>query len=144
MWVSVAGIVIISAACGAGTPEATTSTGAQVPTTTSTVSAPATTVGATSTTSLSATTTSEQEIDVSFTAGEVSGQESFQVRLGESVDVWILSDVDDEMHVHGYDLFHDLVAGVPFHLNFVADVPGVFEVEVHTGHTLLFEIEVSG
>jgi len=143
-WAAAAGIVIISAACGSGAPAATTSTGAPVPTTTTTTSVPATTLVARSTTSLASTTTTEQEIDVSFTAGEVSGPESFQVLLGATVDVWVLSDVDDEMHVHGYDLFHDLVAGVPFHLSFVADVPGVFEVEVHTGHTRLFDIEVSG
>lgn len=79
-----------------------------------------------------------------FVDGEVLGPHVFEVELGESIDIWIGSDVDDEMHVHGYDLTYDLEAGEPFHLSFVADVPGIFEVEVHTGHTLLFEVEVSG
>lgn len=76
--------------------------------------------------------------------GDVIGPDVLEVELGESVDIWIRSDVDDEVHVHGYDLVYDLEAGEPLHLSFVADVPGIFEVEVHTGHTILFELQVSG
>lgn len=79
-----------------------------------------------------------------FVDGEIVGPDVFEVELGETVDIWIRSDVDDEVHVHGYDLTYALEAGDPFHLSFVADVPGIFEVEVHAGHTVLFEVEVSG
>lgn len=79
-----------------------------------------------------------------FVGGEVIGPDVFEVELGEPVDIWIRSDVDDEVHVHGYDLIYDLGAGERLHLSFVADVPGIFEVEVHTGHTILFELRVSG
>ncbi len=79
-----------------------------------------------------------------FVDGEVIGADVFDVELGDTVDIWIGSDVDDEVHVHGYDLTHDLEAGAPLHLSFVADVPGIFEVEIHTGHTILFELRVSG
>lgn len=79
-----------------------------------------------------------------FVDGEVIGPDVFEVKLGETVDIWIRSDVDDEVHVHGYDLISNLRAAEPLHLSFVADVPGIFEVEVHTRHTVLFEVEVSG
>lgn len=140
-------VTLIVGSCGSGEPAATSTTAD--PTTTSTnmaASAAPTTIGApTSSTSVAeSTTTTSLEVDVEFVGGEVAGQDSFEVALGDTVDIWVLSDVDDEMHVHGYDLFYDLEAGVPFHLTFVADVPGVFEVEAHTGHTHLFDIEVAG
>lgn len=90
------------------------------------------------------TTTTRVQIDVEIAGGEAEGLETFEVTLGETVDIWILSDVDDEIHVHGYDLRFDLAAGTPFQLSFVADVPGVFEVEAHGLHATLFEIEVTG
>lgn len=136
-------LAVLVAACGSDEPTATTSTTVDT-TTTTTTAAPTTTASTPSTTVPETTTTITLEIDVEFAGGEVTGPEVFTVDLGDTVDIWILSDVDDEMHVHGYDLVYDLKAGVPFHLTFTADVPGVFEVEVHTGHTHLFDIEVRG
>ncbi|HJS72307.1 MAG TPA: hypothetical protein VJ858_06225 [Acidimicrobiia bacterium] len=136
--VLVATIVMALPACGGEEPASTTtSASASDSTTTSTESAPSTRV-------MAATTSTVSHIDVEFVEGDVVGPESVQVELGETVDLWVLSDVDDEIHVHGYDLFYDLEAGVPFHLTFLADVPGIFEVEVHTGHTRLLDIEVIG
>lgn len=125
---------------GTTAPEPTTSTSGQTPTT---GPIPATSEPPTTTTPRSTSTTSPS-IDVEFSGATVAGPDLFEVGLGETVDVWVLSDVDDEMHVHGYDLFFDLQAGVPFQLTFPADIPGIFEVEVHAGHTRLFEIRVSG
>lgn len=127
-------------ACGAGEPAATATT---PDLTTTTTSVPTTTASSSTATSGTSTTT-VSEIDVRFTGEDVIGPEVFEVAIGERVDVWVLSDIDDEIHVHGYDLFFDLEAGVPLRLNFVADIPGIFEVEVHTGHTKLFDLEVSG
>jgi plastocyanin len=117
--------VAVVVACGGGEPASTTVTS-------TTAAQPA------------ITTTTMSPIDVELTDGEVFGPATFSVAVGDTVDIWVLSDVDDEMHVHGYELVHQLEAGVPFHLSFLADVPGIFEVEVHTGHTLLFKVEVSG
>jgi hypothetical protein len=64
--------------------------------------------------------------------------------LGDQVSVWVLSDVDAEIHVHGYDLFFDATAGVPIEVSLLADLPGIFEVEVEGSHTLLFDLEVTG
>lgn len=134
------------AACGSEEPEAITPT-SFASTSTTTTPAPASTVtetSATSTAVVDATSATVQRMDVEFSGGAVSGPDVIQVDLGETVDVWVVSDVDDQMHVHGYDLLIDLVAGEPFHLSFLADVPGIFEVEVHTGHTVLFELRVEG
>jgi hypothetical protein len=101
-------------------------------------------MAATSTTAPAATTTTGQRIDVEFRGGDVSGPAAIQVQLGEAVDVWVLSDVSDEVHVHGYDLTFELVPGVPNQISFVADVPGVFEVELHDANAVLFNLEVIG
>ncbi len=45
------------------------------------------------------------------------------------------------MHVHPDDLAYDIGAGESFPQSFVADVPGIFEVDVHGGHDSL-DIEV--
>jgi hypothetical protein len=142
-------LAVIVVACGSEERGATTTSSLADPNTTaSTVVEPTTTstVDQTAaTTSIPATTsTTQREIDVELVGGEIVGPESFEVPLGEMVDIWILSDVDDEVHVHGYDLRFEISAGDPFNLSFDADVPGIFEVEVHTNSAPLFEIEVSG
>src|SRR6266540_869636 len=54
----------------------------------------------------------------------------------------ILSDSDDEVHVHGYDKEAELKAGTPTKVSFTADVPGVFEVELHHSELELCELQV--
>lgn len=145
-------LLFVAAACGSGGSAATTSASASGnestigppdPTTTTTAETPRTTAVVT-TTAGPGTTSTLPDIDVEIAGGEVAGRESFEVTLGETVDLWVLSDVDDEIHVHGYDIRLDLDAGIPFNLSFVADIPGIFEVERHSQQGALFEIEVTG
>lgn len=136
-------VAIVVAACGAGERAAVT-TPDTLPSTTTTVAAPSTTVPPPAPT-IAATTTTTQPIDVSFGADFVAGPEQVQVSVGDELSVWVLSaDEDAEIHVHGYDLFFDAAAGVPFEVTFTADVPGIFEVEVEGSHMLLFELVVAG
>jgi hypothetical protein len=55
----------------------------------------------------------------------------------------VTSDVADEIHVHGYDLSTDVEAGGTAEVKFVADVPGIFEVELEEAVIPLVELEVS-
>jgi hypothetical protein len=96
------------------------------------------------TTTVAVTTTTTQQIDVIFEGGVVTGPGRVTAAVGDHVSVWALSDVDAEIHVHGYDLFFPAPAGVPVEITLAADVPGIFEVEVEGSHTLLFELEVTG
>ncbi|HET9204008.1 MAG TPA: hypothetical protein VFP67_12820 [Acidimicrobiia bacterium] len=137
-----AGVALVVSACGGGDEVATTPSVAVSSTTTTTVT-PTTTLPQTTTTIVATTTTTEQ-VDVSFEGGVVTGPERISAAIGEQVSVWVLSDVDAEIHVHGYDLFFDATAGVPLEVVLTADVPGIFEVEVEGAHTLLFELEVTG
>jgi hypothetical protein len=139
-------LFLLIVACGGGEEAATSTTSEPESSTTSTTKATTTTSNTLPSTSTTraATTTTVQEIDVSFEGGVVNGPERIAVTLADEVSVWVLSDEEAEIHVHGYDLFFDATAGVPVDVTFIADVPGIFEVEVEGSHTILFQLEVTG
>lgn len=84
-----------------------------------------------------------QRIDVTVTAGRVSGDTGrVPVPLGETVTLTVTGDSADEVHLHGYDLTAPLAPGQPATLTFVADVPGVFEAELHGAGTVLLTLQV--
>jgi hypothetical protein len=68
--------------------------------------------------------------------------DEFEVPLGERVEIAVTSDQDNEIHVHGYDVFKMVPAGETVRVSFTADIPGVFEVELEGGHLTLFELRV--
>jgi hypothetical protein len=135
---------MVASACGGSDTETTTTaqTTTTAPSTTTTVTTP-TTTSVPATTTTAAPTTTSQQIDVYFEGGQVVGPERFDVAIGEEVSVWVLTDADEEIHVHGYDLFFAAKTGIPLEITFAADVPGIFEVELESTHTLLFELEVT-
>ncbi len=73
----------------------------------------------------------------------VTGPDLFVFSIGEQLSITVLSSVQDEIHVHGYDLFYEMVPGEITTISFLGDVPGIFEVELESSHTQLFSIEVS-
>jgi len=115
-----------------------------VPATTATTTFATTTTvpSPTSTTTQATTTTAEQTIDVEIRDGEVNGPDRFEYERGEMVSITILSDTVYEVHIHGYELRYYLEIGEPFTIEFTADIPGIFEVETHPDHLLLFVLEV--
>ena len=64
------------------------------------------------------------------------------LRLGSTVMIEVTADVDDEVHVHGYDKKVDVQSGVPTRLQLVLDVPGQFEVELESARQELFTLRV--
>jgi hypothetical protein len=65
------------------------------------------------------------------------------VPLGSTVALVVTSDEDEEVHLHGYDVEVPVPAGVPAVLQFTADIPGVFEVELHGSGLGLWDLEIS-
>ncbi|MDX1468757.1 MAG: hypothetical protein R3258_05410 [Acidimicrobiia bacterium] len=55
----------------------------------------------------------------------------------------VLSDIADHVHVHGYDLFFELVPSQTVEVSFEATAQGLFEVELESTHLLLLVIEVT-
>lgn len=128
--VPLAAFALVLSACGSDdeTPVTTTTTeAAPAPETTTT------TTGAI-----------DQEIQVEVRDGEVvGGSKTVPVKVGARVRLEVIADVNDDVHVHGYDLFVAISPPEPAVLVFEADIPGVFEVELEDAGLTLVELEVS-
>ncbi len=136
------GVVLLVTACSEGSDSTTTtSTTSSIPSTTTSAVATTTTVAATIT--AAATTSTSRPIDVVYRGGQVEGPGRFSYTVGDQVSVWVLSDTEAEIHVHSYDVFFQAKPGVPIEITLTADIPGIFEVELESTHTLLFELEVT-
>ena len=56
---------------------------------------------------------------------------------GETARFRVRSDVDEEIHIHGYDRYVDVPAGETVNVAFKADLTGIFEIELHgSGETI--------
>ena len=79
-----------------------------------------------------------------LTGGEITRPAGrVAVDLGDTVRFVIMADVVEELHVHGYDEFVDLAAGETATLEFVANIPGIFEVEFERSRREALELVVS-
>jgi len=138
----------LAGACGGGDVDVSIAAPASSTSVVPTTVAPTTTiklVTTTSTTVSNTTTTSEAgpvEIVVSVEAGSVEGGGRIPVELDTEVRLVVTADVADEVHIHGYDLFADVAPGTPATLEFVADIPGIFEVELESSGLVLLELVV--
>ena len=110
---------------------------------------------ATTSTAPAATSTSEAgdaALDIAITvAGEsievrvegVPATGRVEIGVGVEVRLIVTADVDDEVHVHGYEVTADVSPASPATIEFVADIPGIFEVELESSRHLLVELQVS-
>lgn len=150
-------LVLVVAACGgsgAATTTAPTTTAASS-TTSGATSAPTTTDAATTTLPPDTTTTTGDDTLVIQVAVRADGIAlvvdglalgaggRIAVDRGSPVRIVATGDTADEVHIHGYDLLIDIAPGVEETLEFVADIPGIFEVEMEGSGVLVFELEVS-
>jgi hypothetical protein len=111
--------------------------------------AAATTVATTATTSTSGAATSSTAgfsgvlVEAKVTGSNVeTASKRVRVDLGQKVRVQVEADRAEEVHVHGYDLKADVAPGKPAVIDFTANVPGVFEVELEESSLKLFELQV--
>jgi hypothetical protein len=75
--------------------------------------------------------------------GEPSGGPAeLEFRKGERVRFAVVSDVEEEIHVHGYDIYAELVAGERETISFLAEIDGVFEIELHGTGAPLADLRV--
>jgi hypothetical protein len=70
------------------------------------------------------------------------GPADLEFTKGEQVRFEVASDVDDEIHVHGYDVYADLATGKTTEVDFPADIDGVFEIELHATGIPVAELTV--
>lgn len=109
---------------------------------------PATTVPGAADTSDEGPPTEESDADVEvIEVAIVDGQartdhRRVDVAVGTIVRIQVRADVEEEIHVHGYDLTAPVSAADPGTLEFTADIPGVFEVEAEHSGLELFRLRV--
>ena len=83
-------------------------------------------------------------IDVVIADGKVRpNAENVKVKEGQTVKVTITSDVDESIHVHGYDQTAEATPDKAGAVTFTADVKGVFEIETHESAKLVAKLIVS-
>ena len=82
-------------------------------------------------------------IRITLVDGRIEGERRYEVSFGDTVEVRVTSDVAEELHLHGYDLLLQLEVGAEVTLTFEADLPGVWEAELHPSHREIFQLQVS-
>lgn len=75
--------------------------------------------------------------------GVASGPELLVLRQGERVRLQVTSDEADELHLHGYEITRQLMAGRTESVTFTADRSGRFDLELHRRHRTLAVLEVT-
>ena len=89
-------------------------------------------------------TSQPQEVTVEVKDAEpVGGIVRADIKQGTEVMLTVTSDVEDEVHVHGYDLSAEVAPGQPAHISFKADIAGEFEVELEERTVPIAELTVA-
>ncbi len=90
-------------------------------------------------------TNSSASVTYAFTVKDgkrTAGTDSCTAKLNQKVTIKVLTDVDGEVHVHGYDKESEVTAGKPAQVSFTANLPGIFDVELHDSDLKLCELRV--
>jgi hypothetical protein len=101
------------------------------------------------TTTAETTTEAEEEgpvkIRLAYRGGKLSGDTgTVRVPRGAEVELTVRADIEDEVHLHGYDLAADVAPGRPAQINFDADERGRFIVELEHLHLHIVTLRVRG
>jgi hypothetical protein len=140
--VPIAALSLVACGSGSGASSATSSGGSTAPPATTALSVtPATTPSSEPVPSDVPVTGDAVEIIVNVDDPAQLGQ-VFPVGLGQTVILRLVSDTDQDYHVHGVDLEKQAAAGVEATFEFTADTPGDMEVESHITDTVLATIRV--
>ncbi|HEX2041811.1 MAG TPA: hypothetical protein VHF24_04165 [Acidimicrobiales bacterium] len=121
-----AGLALVLAGCSRNQEETTATTQAAAP---STAPGPTTTLAA-------------RLVDVVVRRGSVEGGGRHEVPLNERIRLRVTSDTAEEVHVHGYEHRFQVGPTGPAEITFIANLPGVFEVELEKTHRRLLSLEV--
>lgn len=72
----------------------------------------------------------------------VGGVQELEFPSGERAEFAVESNIADELHLHGYDVYVDVAPGKTETVSFDADIEGLFELESHSTGALFAEISV--
>lgn len=99
------------------------------------------------TTTAETTTESEPEgpakIRITYRGGKLSGDTgTVPIEKGADVQITVRADVEDEVHLHGYDLTAEVAPGHPGRINFEASDAGRFIAELEHLHLHIVTLRV--
>jgi hypothetical protein len=138
-------LLLGGAACTDSEPSPVVETTTSVTAAASTSVATVTTVTrATGSSSTSTTVSAAQEIRITVAGSQVTGGGRHKVPRGATVRIIVTADVSDEVHLHGYDKKADVTPAAPATIELVANIPGVFEIELEKRAKQLAQLEVTG
>jgi hypothetical protein len=89
-----------------------------------------------------ATTSTANVVSIAVRGDSVEGPALHRVNVNQRVTLRVTSDVADEVHVHGFNLTAPVGPDQPAELTFVADIHGIFEVELERSARRILTIEV--
>jgi hypothetical protein len=135
-------VVVVLTACSGAAQTPPTAEPSTTTTATTTPLAESTTTTAESTTSTTEPV-DPYAFDIVIEGSTVTGGGRISVPLGETVTLRFTSDIKDEIHIHGYELTLALEAGVTAEIRFLADIPGIVEIETHRNHQVVANLESS-
>ncbi|MGL4306159.1 MAG: hypothetical protein ACRCSF_08380 [Mycobacteriaceae bacterium] len=75
---------------------------------------------------------------------KISGTEIIDIVKGQIIFFEVVSDKQDALHIHGYDKHFEVLPKVVNKFNFIAEIPGTFEMELHSNDLLLAKLKVKG
>lgn len=71
------------------------------------------------------------------------GVQKLEANEGDNIRFVVKSDVDDEVHVHGFDVSEPVGPGKPARFDFKASFTGVFEIELENSAVPIIELQVN-
>src|SRR5918996_4597044 len=85
----------------------------------------------------------DRTLRITVRGGEpVGGVQHLTVAKGEQVSLRVVSDVIDDVHVHGYEISGDVRPGGTTEIEFAATTAGRFVIELEERGILIAELEV--
>ncbi len=148
-WCLALGVSALVAACGQSTtvdsgPPVKVTVGASPTSTPSLTPSTADTPGADrSSKPTGPAPTNIKTVSISLANGKVSpAPQRIELRKGEKLTLKFLSDHDDAIHVHGFEVERQLSAQVPAQIQLTGGAAGIFDVESHHPELKLLQIVV--
>ncbi len=71
-----------------------------------------------------------------------TGEKTLDFEQGETVRFRVRSSEPEEVHVHGYDIYEDIVPGKTATISFKGEITGIFEVEFHNAGAPIGKLKV--
>lgn len=84
-----------------------------------------------------------RQIDITVTGKKVNPPPAMvNLAVGESLAITVMSDHDNTLHAHGFDIEQVVKAGQRLHVTAKGSKPGVYDVELHDPELRLLQVAV--